>query len=664
MLAKGFYVKLAVSNLSRNRRMYLPFFVASTIIISVYFMVTQIIYMRSIGNVNYSADLQGMFMFGMIIMSILIVPFMLYINSFLIKRRKKEFGLYAILGLEKRHVGRVIFWENLIISFSALGLGIIAGCVFGRLIFMLLLYALRALASGSEYSIPWQAFVITPALFLVIFVVTTLYNLLHVRLANPIDLLKGGQKGEKKVRFVIPLTIIGIALLAWAYYTSMTVSNALLALNQFFIAVIAVIIATFLLFTTGSQFLLNLLRKNKGLYYKPNNFVAISGMFHRMKQNAAGLSSICILSTMVLVTVSTCIALYLGQEDMLRIMYPDDISVTIKSGASDEELREFDSLLETLEQEHNVRVTNRYSYTYLSTLLLYKNGELEIPNEEDFSVDLLLNDIFSVTIIPLNDYNSNYGDNETLEPDELLILTNEDLKGRETFRTGDTNYRVKRMIPDTMFNQGSNSLKRMILVTSDLESVKTLWRELEPASDPDVNPKTIVAFDVEGRQDDGLSFSRALITQGNPLEAVTWVNTIFTNRIEGYALYGGLLFLGIFFTILFLTATVLIIYFKQVSEGYDDKERFEILQKVGMDDNEVKRTINKQILIVFFLPLAGALIHLLAASNMIIKMLEIFNLYNRTLSALCLAATSIVFGLAYAVVYRLTAKTYYRIVKR
>jgi len=663
-LAKGFFVKLALTNLSRNRRTYLPFFIASTIIVSVYFMVTNIIYTRSIGNVEYSRTLQDMFAFGMVIMTILIFPFMLYINSFLIKQRKKEFGLYAILGLEKRHVGRVIFWENLVASLSALALGIVVGCVFGRLIFMLLLFALNALASGSRFSIPWQAFAFTCALFLVIFVVTTLYNLLHVRLANPIDLLKGPRKGEKKVRFVIPLALFGFVLLAWAYYTAITVTNALTALTTFFIAVIAVIIATFLLFIAGSQFFLRILRKNKKIYYKPNNFVAISGMFHRMKQNAAGLASICILSTMVLVTVSSCIALYLGKEDMLRIMYPDDIAITMKAEASDEELNELDLLLDRLEQENNVQIVDPYSYTYLSCMLLYEHGNFKVPDYKTYSSALSLEDYFQVTIIPLADYNSNCGNNETLEQNELLILTNESLKGLGSFSAGDVNYRIKQIVPGTRFTEGGSSLRRMFLVAKDLETVKELWRVLEPDSDGEATPKTILAFDVEGPQENSLSFSKALITHGLPLEAVTWVNTIFTNRIEGYAMYGGLLFLGIFFALLFLTATVLIIYFKQVSEGYDDKERFEILQKVGMDDDEVRRTINKQILIVFYLPLAGALLHLLAASNMIIKMLEAFYLFNVKLTVLCLAGTCVVFGLAYAFVYRLTAKTYYRIVKR
>jgi putative ABC transport system permease protein len=662
--ARGFFIRLALTNLSRNRRMQLPHFIASTIIVSVYFMVTTIIYTRSISNINYSQSLQDMFAFGMVVMTILIFPFMLYINSFLIKQRKKEFGLYAILGLEKRHVGRVIFWENLISSVSAMALGIVSGCVFGRLIFMLLLFALNAMASGSRFTIPWQAFAYTCALFLVIFVVTTLYNLLHVRLATPIDLLKGPQKGEKKVRFVVPLALVGAGLLAWAYYTSFTVSNAISALTRFFIAVIAVIIATFLLFIAGSQLLLRLLRKNKEIYYRPNNFVAISGMFHRMKQNAAGLASICILSTMVLVTVSTCISLYLGREDMLRMMYPDDITLTIEPRATEEEFEELDALLETLERENDVKIVDRCSYTYFHKLLIYEDGRFKVAEDTYFAAKFSLDDVYEATIIPLDDYNSVCGDDEILEPGEVLVLTEVDPDDRDSFRVGSAEYRIKRIVSGTRFTNRKYSIKQLFLVTKDLEAAANLQNEMDPKSYRVSDASAVMAFDVEGSQDDALNFARALIGRGLPLEAVTWVNAIHTNRLEGYALYGGLLFLGIFFTILFLTATVLIIYFKQVSEGYDDKERFEILQKVGMDDVEVRRTINKQILIAFFLPLAGALIHLLAASNMIIKLLELFSLYNHTLTAICLAATCLVFAFVYAVVYRLTAGTYYRIVRR
>lgn len=675
-MAKGFFIKLAAGNLSRSRRIYIPYFIASTVIVSIYFLVTTIIYMRTLSNIEYSTNFQILFRIGMIVMTILIFPFMLYINSFLIKRRKKELGLYGILGLEKRHVGRVILWENLILSLAALFLGILSGCVFGKLIFLLMLFALRSVASGSLFTIPWQAFVCTTVLFAAIFLVTTLYNLLHVRLASPIDLLKGERKGEKKVRGVIPLTLIGLLLLAWAYYTSLTTANALAAINKFMIAVVAVVVATYLLFTTGSQWVLNLLRKNKGFYYKPNNFVAISGMFHRMKQNSAGLATICILATMVLVTVSTCCSLSLGQEDILAVMYPDDVSVFVAPESSDKQIEELNSLIDRLGPENNIRIANRYAYSYLRNLAIYRDGKFsKLTDGGEFNSDIYENYLYTITIIPLEDYNENFAHeetssdagtqagSETLDDNEILVMTDTDLGGLSVLSTDGVDYTVKKTVPVVGFTAGRGSVSSIHLVVRDIDAMQRLYSGLFPGEKA-VLPARVIAFDVEGDREDGLSFARALREQAWSLDALKRIDDIFTNRLESYTIYGGLLFLGIFFTVLFLTATVLIIYFKQVSEGYEDKDRFEILQKVGMDDDEVKHTINKQIVIVFFLPLAGALLHLAAASHMIVRMLELFNLYNRSLTTICILVTSVLFGLSYGVVYKLTARTYYKIVKR
>ena len=624
-LAKGFFIRLASGNLKRNRRMYVPYFIASTVVVSIYFLVTTIIYMRTLANVEYSKNFQMLFGIGMVVMSVLIFPFMLYINSFLIKRRKKEFGLYGILGLEKRHVGRVIFWENLMLSLAALIFGILVGCVFGKLVFMLLLWALRWAAAGSLFTIPWQAFVYTSALFAGIFFVTTLYNLLHVRLANPIDLLKGEKKGEKKVRGIIPLTILGLLLLGWAYYTSMTVSNALVAINQFLIAVVAVIVATYLLFTTGSQWVLNRLRKNKNFYYKPNNFVAVSGMFHRMKQNAAGLATICILSTMVLVTISTCISLWLGQEDILKVMYPSDVSVSIKKESTDAQIAELNALIDRLAPENNVKTIDRFSYSYMRSMLIYRDGKFSDPAfDSSFNSDIYSNYLYSIAIVPLDNYNENCAANETLDGNEILVVSDSDLGGLKEVPAGTTTYTVKKTIPSSGFTMDRGSIHSIHFVVKDIEAMKAMYAGLFP-DNTDAVPSRVITFNVEGSRDDGLAFAKALRAQGWSLPAMSRIDDIFTNRIEAYTIYGGLLFLGIFFTVLFITATVLIIYFKQVSEGYDDKDRFEILQKVGMEDDEVKLTINKQIVIVFFLPLVGALIHLLAASNMIVRLLELFS---------------------------------------
>lgn len=660
-MARGFFIKLALTNLHRNRRLTFPYFIASTIMVSVYFMVMMILYSRSIGNLDYGMTIQQMFGMGHVIMTILIGIFMLYINSFLIKGRKKEFGLYGILGLEKRHVGRVIFWENLILSSASLLLGILAGSVFSRLVFMLLLFAFRVVAAGTAFVLPWQAFAFTGALFAGSFILTTVINLLHVSLANPVDLLRGKQKGENKMRFVIPQTIIGLAILAWAYYIALTADNPLAALNQFFVAAVLVIAATYILFRTGSVFFLNLLRKNRGFYYKPNNFVAISSMFHRMKQNAAGLASICILSTMVLVTVACSGSLFIGQENILADMFSNDVEIIMNQEVSQEQLADLNNLIASLEKEHNLNVEGRHSYTFGNTIKMLKGGEFSTPDFMEYRT--IMNYLVDLTIIPLADYNQYSQDKEILADNEILVLSSKESRIPDVFNVGENQYRVKARIDDSIFSRGKEaygaSFRTTFIVVRDEDAMAQLLSDFGENSPI----KKTTAFNLQGDNERGLKFAQELRQGIGEIGNVQKVSDIFTERVDGYGIFGGLLFLGVFFTILFLSATILIIYFKQISEGYDDQERFEILQKVGMDDREVKRTINKQILIVFFLPLAVAFLHILMASPMIIKLLQGFNLFNTPLTATCIAATCLIFALVYVVVFRLTARTYYGIVK-
>lgn len=666
-MGNHFFFRLALTNIKRDKRMYLPFAVASTAFVSIYFMVVTIMYSKGIADVPAGRNLQDMFAIGMVIMNIITVIFMLYINSFLIKRRKKEFGLYGILGLEKRHVGRVILWENFILSISSLAAGIIGGCVFGKLIFLIIYYSLKV-SARSRFMLPYQAFLYSAVLFLGIFLLTALLNLLQIRLANPIDLLKGDRMGEKKARFILLKTFIGGLLLGWAYYSALTVGNAMSALNQFLLAVIAVIAASFLLFEAGSLFILTILKGRKKIFYKANNFVAISGLFHRMKQNAAGLASICILSTMVLVTVSTCTALYLGQEEMLKNLNPNDIVIRLSEGAVPKQINQLDKLTASLSEKYKIKVTDQYSYDYYSASLILENGSFYPLEDIDSSTGNTLMDmadqIRSVNIITIDDYNKICNRNETLAAGEVLMLTGHNTKGDYVNTSLAGEFKIKTVVPDTKFLRGKNSDETYTLffvVTGKEEGFK-LHSLLYPyQKDPEFNKLTIM--NLEGSAEKLKEFAVEMHTESVKIKNVSYFGSIFTDREEGYGIYGGLLFLGIFFTLLFLVATVLIIYFKQISEGYDDKERFIILQKVGMDDLEVKRSINKQILIVFFLPLFGALLHVTMARHMILKLLEAFSLYNTQLTTWCVIITCLVFVLSYVMVYGITAKTYYKIVK-
>ncbi len=666
-MGKGFYRKLAVNNLIRNSRKFIPYFIAATIMISVYFMVLMLMFSPGLADIPESESMKQLFIIGFIVLNIFITVFMIYINSFLIKQRKKEIGLYGILGLEKRHIGYLMLWESLLINGLATLLGVISGCVFGWFIFMLLLKSIKV-SSGTYFALPMEAFVITFVYFFVLFIIISFLNILQVRLANPIDLLKSDHAGEKKTRFLVPITILGLLMLGYAYYISCTVVNPLAALNKFLFAVLLVIGASFMLFTTGSIAMLTLLKKNKKYYYRSENFVSVAGMFHRMKQNASGLATICILSTMVLVTVSTCIALYIGQEDTLVAMYQDDIEIKLYANATEDEQARLGESIYTTLKEHKVQVIEDYSYYSVDGSMVYEDGQFISPetNINYFSDHVPLE--VSFRLITLEDFNRISDQNMELSDNEILLLFGDDeyKDVKDITLGGVTNkktYQIISRISNTVFTSGKNrrAKEEIFLVIKDEEELNQMAQRMNPYFIHNKNINRII--NLEGSQEECYEFSKQLREKANQLDNFYKIKSIYLDRAAGYSIYGGLLFMGAFFTILFLCATVLIIYFKQISEGYEDKERFEMLQKVGMEDTEVRRTINKQIRLVFFLPLFGALMHLFMAANMIIKLLEVFSLYNIRLTLLCMIGSCAVFALVYIIVYSLTAKTYCKIVE-
>ncbi|MDF2800878.1 MAG: ABC-type antimicrobial peptide transport system, permease component [Anaerocolumna sp.] len=631
-------------------------------------MVITIMTSDGIKNIPAGESLQSMFMFGIVIMTILIVIFMLYINSFLIKRRKREFGLYGILGLEKRHVGKVIVLENFLISFLSGLLGIISGCIIGKLVFMLIYYSLNV-TPDSRYTLSIESFLFTGVLLIVLFLMTSIFNLLQVSLANPVDLLKSQNMGEKRVRFIKIKTISGLGLIIWAYYTALSVSNAITALNKFFIAVLAVIAATYLLFEAGSLFFLNFLKSRKKIYYKTNNFISISGMLHRMKQNAAGLSSICILSTMVLVTVSTCTALYMGQEDILKQMNPSDISINIYKAPNSEKIEEVEEFIKETALKYKVEFSEVYGYSRYQTVVLQKGSNISTMDDNIYGSIKELEEnnhyIKSLEIITQEEYNKVLSKNVSLKEKEIVLLTSMKELGEKGNLNIPGGFQIKEIDRDNKLINKKNLVETEVIymVVNNNESAMKLYSELSTNAKEEHKDGIVIAnVSKEGKNIDG--FSSELREKGILIDKVVRVNSIYTNRNEGYGVYGGLLFLGIFFAIQFLSATVLIIYFKQVSEGYDDSSRFIIMQNVGMDEKEVKRTINKQILLVFFLPLVAALLHVAFARQMIIKLLGVFSMFNTSLTTWCMIITSLGFTLSYIIFYKQTAKVYYKLVKR
>ena len=571
-MRKFFYFKLALSNVRRNKITYLPYLVATAVMSGVFLLIAGLLFSKGLTNTPSGDTAKALFAFGLVVYALFTFAFMLYINNFLIKRRKKEFGLYGILGLDKRHVGRVLLWENTFVIGGGLLCGTAIALVFGRLLFLILMKMIHTIP-GSTFSISFQAFSLMFALFFLVFLVTSVSNIIRVHTASPIALLSSEKSGEKDKKGLLPLAILGAILLGGAYYFAWTTEIPGLALGIFFPLAIAVIIATYLLFLCGSIVVLKLLRMKKSLYYQPDHFVTISGMFHRMRQNARGLATICILSTMLVVTVSGTLSLYLGSEQMTRSMYPFDAQVYVPESATQQQIIDYDATLNKIAAENHVTLSADKSK------LITK-----LPEGEEFRRN-----------------NFVWEDSKFVEVPTLIFY--------------DSNYRM----------------------------------------------------DISGTTDDCIAFVQAVRDQYGQSFSETpnlIVADYYTAMEQGYGFYGGLLFLGVFFAVLFLAVAVLILYFKQVTEGYEDKERFEILQKVGMDDQQVKKTINSQVLWVFFLPLAATTLHMLFASKIMAWMLRLFMLYDWGLVLTCIGGTLVAFTLLYFVIYRVTARTYYRIVRR
>ena len=571
-MRKFFYFKLALSNVRRNKITYLPYLVATAVMSGVFLLIAGLLFSKGLTNTPSGDTAKALFAFGLVVYALFTFAFMLYINNFLIKRRKKEFGLYGILGLDKRHVGRVLLWENTFVIGGGLLCGTAIALVFGRLLFLILMKMIHTIP-GSKFSISFQAFSLMFALFFLVFLVTSVSNIIRVHTASPIALLSSEKSGEKDKKGLLPLAILGAILLGGAYYFAWTTEIPGLALGIFFPLAIAVIIATYLLFLCGSIVVLKLLRMKKSLYYQPDHFVTISGMFHRMRQNARGLATICILSTMLVVTVSGTLSLYLGSEQMTRSVYPFDAQVYVPESATQQQIIDYDATLNKIATENHVTLSADKSK------LITK-----LPEGEEFRRN-----------------NFVWEDSKFVEVPTLIFY--------------DSNYRM----------------------------------------------------DISGTTDDCIAFVHAVRDQYSQSFSETpnlIVSDYYTAMEQGYGFYGGLLFLGVFFAVLFLAVAVLILYFKQVTEGYEDKERFEILQKVGMDDQQVKKTINSQVLWVFFLPLAATTLHMLFASKIMAWMLRLFMLYDWGLVLTCIGGTLVAFTLLYFVIYRVTARTYYRIVRR
>ena len=636
------YEKLAVTNLKNNRKTYVPYIFTGVLTVMMFYIIDALSRGKGITQDTLKICLQ--YATGVIV--VFAVIFLFYTNSFLIKRRKKEIGVYNILGMGKRHIARMMAVETILTAgISILG-GLVFGIIFGKLMYLLLLKILHN-SVDMQFSVNGTAIVQTVILFAGIFLLTYLYNILQIQLVNPVELLHGGNQGEKEPKSRWLLVIVGVAALGNGYWIALTTEAPLEALLKFFVAVVCVIIGTYALFIAGSIVVLKILRKNKAYYYNPKHFTSVSGMIYRMKQNGAGLANICVLSTMVLVMVSTTVSLYAGMEDILDSRFPRDVSIVCNEADTNKE-ETLQRLIKEQCEKAGVKITDRVRQRYGSMNAVLKGNNLE--KVEQYYPD---NHFYYVEMITQEEYNRIEKKNVSLKEQEILTYTTNGKCGKKQINIAGQNYQVKKELSEMTSQPKSTAemYKTLYIVFANAEQIE----RIESFSYAD-------KFNLKG--DDGKQKEALEQIQNEFYEKFPdgTMESRMLSRSSFYELYGGLFFIGIYLGSMFIMATVLIIYYKQISEGYDDRERYQIMQKVGMSKKEVKRSIRSQVLSVFFLPLVVAVIHVAVAFKVMTKILGVLNLTNVSLFAVCTIITIAVFAVFYIIVYSITAKEYYRIV--
>ena len=636
------YEKLAVTNLKNNRKTYVPYIFTGVLTVMMFYIIDALSRGKGITQDTLKICLQ--YATGVIV--VFAVIFLFYTNSFLIKRRKKEIGVYNILGMGKRHIARMMAVETILTAgISILG-GLVFGIIFGKLMYLLLLKILHN-SVDMQFSVNGTAIVQTVILFAGIFLLTYLYNILQIQLVNPVELLHGGNQGEKEPKSRWLLVIVGVAALGNGYWIALTTEAPLEVLLKFFVAVVCVIIGTYALFIAGSIVVLKILRKNKAYYYNPKHFTSVSGMIYRMKQNGAGLANICVLSTMVLVMVSTTVSLYAGMEDILDSRFPRDVSIVCNEADTNKE-ETLQRLIKEQCEKAGVKITDRVRYRYGSMNAVLKGNNLE--KVEQYYPD---NHFYYVEMITQEEYNRIEKKNVSLKEQEILTYTTNGKCGKKQINIAGQNYQVKKELSEMTSQPKSTAemYKTLYIVFANAEQIE----RIESFSYAD-------KFNLKG--DDGKQKEALEQIQNEFYEKIPdgMMESRMLSRSSFYELYGGLFFIGIYLGSMFIMATVLIIYYKQISEGYDDRERYQIMQKVGMSKKEVKRSIRSQVLSVFFLPLIVAVIHVAVAFKVMTKILGVLNLTNVLLFAVCTIITIAVFAVFYIIVYSITAKEYYRIV--
>ena len=657
-----FYSKFALNNLVKNKRFILPYIFSAIFTIASFYILTSLSLGSNLDKLpqGISATKQVLSL-GVIVIAIFSAIFLFYTYSFLIKRRVREFGLYSVLGMTKKQIARILILETIFIGVLTLVFGLAFGLLFDKLMLLVLLKLFTAGVSFGFVITPIAVF-LTILLFGGIFFLLLIYTVIKISRLKIVALLKEENNGEREPKARLILAILGLGLTGYGYYLAQTIQNPIKAITMFFIAVLAVIFGTYLIFMAVSITVLKLMKNNKTFYYKPKNFISVSGLLYRMKRNAVGLANICILSTMVLVTMGTTSALYAGSEDAYNTRFPRDIIIN-GYRSTEGKLAEIEKNVKKVTQDAGVETKDLVSYNMLNVVGRLNGTEINYESEFTGSFDK----IKSIVVLELKDYNKVSKEQKTLNDGETLLFI--DKKGKyeaNEIAVQGVNLKIKEKLtdfPGALGTAAANIMDTYYVVVKDNADVKKIESALKKKlniSDGEGEIFNYVGFNISDKSKEAkvIENFKQLEKEGNiNIEGKAENETNF----KGF--YASFLFIGVFISMIFVVSQVVIMYYKQISEGYEDKGKFGIMRKVGLTDKQIKQSIRSQVLMIFFAPLAVATLHTVVAYPFIEKILKLFLATDNNVFLIALAVTIAVFAVFYLIVYLITSRIYYRIIK-
>lgn len=673
------FPKLAWTGITKNKKIYLPYILSGIGMVMMYYIVDFLSRADSVTSIKGGSNLSVILSMGKFVIAAFVLMFMLYTNSFLIRRRNKEFGLYNILGMDKKSITKIITWESLFVSVISIVFGLISGITFSKLSELALLYLTHS-ETNYKLAIPTDSIIFTVIVFGVVYFLLWIKSVIRVRHTDTLELMHSENTGEKPPKANWFFALVGVIALGIAYTMSVTIKSPLSAIFSFLIAVVLVIVGTYILFMAGSVALCKILQKNKKYYYKKNHFVSVSSMAYRMKRNGAGLASICILSTMVLVMIASSASLYFGADDSIKARFPQQNQIECYISSFDklteENISEIRNGYNDIFKKHNLTPKNVTEYTYAEITALDSDNGFDPDASHTINNMVVYDNLRQLYFTTVDEYNKVMSTNIHLNSNDIMVHTLRCSFDEKNLNLGDVKLNVIGKLDSyPEFGKANVAvIPSIMIVVSDYNVIRPLEKLADFNGDQMLDISWHYGYDLDNidaeanevfrEQVESLSnYSIMRHSSDGTGNSFTYnASCLAEERDDFYTTFGGLFFIGILLSIIFIFAMAMIIYYKQISEGYEDQSRFEIMQKVGMTKRDIRKSINSQILTIFFAPLGFAMLHLAFAFPPIWKLLQLFNLQNLTLVLITTFIAIAVFAVFYAIIYKITARSYYNIV--